>query len=57
MNNSSYEGIKNVIEEGDNVVSQPQFEKQNTDHFKSHEIHNIMDLALAESNDNMINSL
>ena len=35
MNNSAYESIWNIIEEGDNVASQPQLEKQNIDHFKS----------------------
>ena len=36
LNNSAYESIRNIIEEGNNVVSQPQLEKQNNDHFKSH---------------------
>ena len=33
MNNSAYESIRNIIEEGDNVASQPQLEKQNNEHF------------------------
>ena len=40
LNNSAYESIRNIIEEGDNVVSQPQLEKQNNDHFKSHKKYN-----------------
>ena len=52
INNSAYESIRSIIEEGDgginfpsmrssvNVVSQPQLEKQNNDHFKSHKKYN-----------------
>ena len=36
LNNPAYDTIRDTIEEGDNVVSQPQLEKQNTDHLKSH---------------------
>ena len=41
LNNSAYESIRNIIEEGDNVVSQPQLEKQNIDNFKSHKKYSI----------------
>ena len=41
LNNSAYESIRNIIAEGDNVVSQPQLEKQNKDNLKSHKIYNI----------------
>ena len=41
MNNSAYESIRNIIDEGDNVVSQPQLEKQNIDNFKSHKKYSI----------------
>ena len=52
LNNSAYESIRNIIEEGDggikfpsmrssdHVVSQPQLQKQNNDHFKSHKKYN-----------------
>ena len=40
MNNSAYESIRNIIEEGENVASQPQLEKQNNEHFKSHKRYN-----------------
>ena len=40
LNNSAYESIRHIIEEGDNVVSQPQLEKQNNEHFKSHKRYN-----------------
>ena len=40
LNNSAYESIRNIIEEGDNTVAQPQLEKQNTDNFKSHKRYN-----------------
>ena len=40
LNKSAYESIRNIIEEGDHVVSQPQLEKQNNDHFKSHKKYN-----------------
>ena len=41
MNNSAYESIRNVIDEGENVASsQPQLEKQNNEHFKSHKRYN-----------------
>ena len=36
VNNSAYESIRKIIEEGDNVASHPQLEKQNNEHFKSH---------------------
>ena len=36
LNNSAYESIRNIIEDGDSVVSPTQLEKQNNDHFKSH---------------------
>ena len=36
LNNSAYESIRNIIEEGDNTVAQAQLEKQNTNNFKSH---------------------
>ena len=36
LNNSAYESLRNIIEEGENVASQPQLEKQNNDHFKRH---------------------
>ena len=39
MNNSAYESIRNIIEEGDNVASHPQLEKQGNEHFKSHKIY------------------
>ena len=39
--NNSYESIRNIIAEGDNVVSQPQLEKQNKDNLKSHKIYSI----------------
>ena len=35
LNNSAYESIRNIIEEGDNTVAQPQLEKQNTDNLKA----------------------
>ena len=41
LNNSAYESIRNIIAEGDNVVSQPQLEKQNKDNLKSHKIYSI----------------
>ena len=44
LNNSAYESIRNIIEEGDHVVSQPQLEKQNNDHFKSHKKYNNKNL-------------
>ena len=37
LNNSAYESIGNIIEEGDNVASHPRLEKQNNEHFKSHQ--------------------
>ena len=40
LNNSAYESIRNIIEEGDNTVAQAQLEKQNNDHFKSHKKYN-----------------
>ena len=40
LNNSAYESIRNIMEEGDHVVSQPQLEKQNNDDFKSHKKYN-----------------
>ena len=40
MNNSAYESIRNIIDEGENVASQPQLEKQNNEHFKSHKRYN-----------------
>ena len=40
MNNSAYESIRNIIEEGENAASQPQLEKQNNEHFKSHKRYN-----------------
>ena len=40
LNKSAYESIRNIIEEGDHVVSQPQLEKLNSDHFKSHKKYN-----------------
>ena len=40
LNNSAYESIRNIIEEGDNTVAQPQLEKQNTDNLKSHKRYN-----------------
>ena len=40
LNNSAYESIRNIIEEGDHVMTQPQLEKQNNDHCKSHKRYN-----------------
>ena len=40
LNNSAYDSIRNIIEEGENVASQPQLEKQNNEHFKSHKRYN-----------------
>ena len=40
MNNSAYESIRNIIDEGENVASQLQLEKQNNEHFKSHKRYN-----------------
>ena len=40
LNNSAYESIPNIIEEGDNAASQTQLEKQNADNFKSHKRYN-----------------
>ena len=40
MNNSAYESIRNIIDEGENVASQPQLEKQNNEHVKSHKRYN-----------------
>ena len=36
LNNSAYESVRNIIEEGDNAISQPELQKQKIDHFKSH---------------------
>ena len=35
LNNSAYESIRNIIEEGDNTVAQAQLEKQNTNNLKA----------------------
>ena len=40
MNKSAYASIQNIIEEGENVASQPQLEKQNNEHCKSHKRYN-----------------
>ena len=40
LNNSAYESIRNIMEEGDHVMTQPQLQKQNNDHFKSHKRYN-----------------
>ena len=40
LNNSAYDSIRKIIEEGENVASQPQLEKQNNEHFKSHKRYN-----------------
>ena len=40
LNNSAYDSIRTIIEEGENVASQPQLEKQNNEHFKSHKRYN-----------------
>ena len=48
LNNSAYESIRNIIEEGDggfNFPSQPQLEKQINDHFKSHKKYNYKKLG------------
>ena len=40
LNNSAYDSIRSIIEEGNNVVAQPQLEKQNDNHLKSHKTYN-----------------
>ena len=58
MNNSACDSIRNIIEEGENVASQPQLEKQKNEHFKSHKRYNHINLNKKYNGSSfMINSL